>query len=131
MRFTPEYIDRLEKDEIFVFGSNYAGRHGKGAAREALKYGATKGIGRGLSGQTYAFPTKDARIQTLPLQYIKDEVRYFMECVDKNKDKIFLLTKVGCGLAGYTPEEIGMLFKGYIIPENLIMPKEFYEVLNT
>lgn len=88
--------------EIFVFGSNLAGRHGRGAAREAyLKHGAEYGKGIGLVGDSYAIPTKDYYIRTLPLSVIKEHVGNFINFATRNPDLQFNITKVGSGLAGY------------------------------
>ncbi len=113
----------MEK-EIFVFGSNLAGRHGKGAALEAIKnHGAIYGIGIGLQGNSYAIPTKDYNIKTLPLDEIKFHVDFFIKFAEKNKHLTFLLTAIGCGLAGYTPKDIAPMFRD--APSNVIKPTEF------
>lgn len=98
-------IKELKENEVFVFGSNRNGIHGKGAAKQALDFGAQWGTGEGLSGQTYALPTKDRRIQTLQLSVIKNHINTFLEAVEENPDKVFLLTKIGTGLAGYDWEK--------------------------
>jgi len=113
---------------IFVFGSNLAGRHGKGAALFALKnHGAVYGRGRGLQGNSYAIPTKDEHIRTLPLGAIRTHVGRFLEFAGKFPDTAFMLTPIGCGLAGYKPEQIAPFFKG--APSNVILPPEFKSVL--
>jgi hypothetical protein len=101
-------------NEIFVFGSNLAGRHGAGAAKIAVqKFGAVYGTGIGLSGLSYAIPTKDQNIRRLPLSEIK---LYIDEFIRLSNHPIlignFFVTRVGCGLAGYTDSEIAPLFKG-------------------
>lgn len=96
---------------IFVFGSNLQGRHGKGAAKTALeKYGAKYGQGMGLQGQSYAIPTKDHFMKTLPLAEIHDYVKKFMQFVFENPNMIFYLTPIGCGLAGHDPKDIRRVF---------------------
>lgn len=133
MRYTPEIITTLEPHQTFVFGSNLAGRHGAGAALLAKKaFGAEHGIGEGLTGQCYALPTKDENIQTRPLHEIGESFRKFLHVVLNNKNSDFLLTKVGCGLAGYTVDEIASEFWNageWIghkkVPTNLWIPKEF------
>lgn len=121
---TPENITALAPNEVFVFGSNLAGIHGAGAARVAHKlFGAKYLVGEGPTGQCYAIPTKDISIETLPLDEIATHVLNFLTYALEHPDKTFLVTKVGCGLAGYTPAEIGPLFKG--APDNVILPKEF------
>lgn len=111
--------------EIFVFGSNRAGRHGKGAALFARQnHGAVYGQGEGLQGTSYAIPTKDERIKTLPLYEIADHVRKFIGFAVNNPNLAFKLTPIGCGLAGYRYDQIGPLFKGS--PNNVIIPVEFW-----
>jgi hypothetical protein len=113
---------------IFVFGSNLAGRHGAGAALWARNhYGARYGQGEGLSGMSYALPTKDERISTLPLARIKKHVDRFLECARDRQDLTFRVTAIGCGLAGFQPEEIAPFFRD--APENCILPREFSRVL--
>lgn len=110
--------------EIFVFGSNLAGRHGKGAALFAAQnHGAVYGLGEGLQGYSYAIPTKDAQLQTLPLDTIEMYVGYFLECARVYSDWTFRLTAIGCGLAGYTPAQIAPMFRN--APPNVILPDEF------
>ena len=110
--------------DIFVFGSNLAGRHGKGAALHARKHhGAIYGQGEGLQGESYAIPTKDARLRSLPLDLIRLHVSRFINCARYRPDLTFRLTPIGCGLAGYTPEQIGPMFA--VVPPNVILPDEF------
>lgn len=107
---------------IFVFGSNLAGRHGKGAALHARKhYGAVYGVGVGRTGNAYAIPTKDENLKTLPLLVIFTHIEYFKLYARKNPDLTFEVTRVGCGLAGYTDADIAPLFKD--APENCILPE--------
>ena len=97
--------------EIFVFGSNQAGRHGAGAALYALKnHGAIYGIGEGLQGESYAVPTKDYDIQTLPLESIKVHVDTFLTFAKQHPNLVFKVTQVGCGLAGLRPKDIAPMF---------------------
>lgn len=117
-----ENINYIQPDRIFVFGSNLAGRHGAGAARIAMKnFGAIYGLGYGLSGQSFAIPTKDHNIQTLPLTEIEKYIKQFCLEAANHPDKIFLVTQIGCGLAGYKPYQIAPLFRG-IMPENVRLP---------
>ena len=110
--------------EIFVFGSNLAGIHGAGSARYAWKRrGAEYGVGVGRTGAAYAIPTKDEGLRTLPLWKIAEHVKTFLEYAREHPDDAFLIVAIGCGLAGYTPEEIGPMFKG--APQNCILPMEF------
>lgn len=121
MSNTPENITELEPNEIFIFGSNLAGEHAGGAAKIAHeKFGAEWGIGEGLSGQTYAYPT-------LERDYHKRGVRGLEAARDRLAataralpEKTFLLTKVGCGIAGYDEDEIKALFSD--MPSNIVKP---------
>lgn len=97
---------------IFVFGSNLAGRHGKGAALHAKEvYGAVYGEGRGPTGYAYAIPTKDRDLKTLPLEDIKDYIKEFLDYCYENPGLTFILTPVGTGLAGHSKKDIARLFK--------------------
>jgi hypothetical protein len=119
--------------KIFVFGSNLAGRHGAGAALWARQNrGAVYGVGEGLTGQSYALPTKDEHIKTLSLRRIGEYVEYvgqFIDFAEQHPDLVFELTPIGCGLAGYSPEEIAPMFKK--VPNNVELPEVFINVLNT
>lgn len=105
--------------KIFVFGSNLAGRHGKGAAKVALqKYGAIYGKGVGLQGQSYAIPTKNHNIITLPIETISFYIDEFKQFCINNPHLNFYVTRIGCGLAGYKDQEIAPLFTNS--PENCV-----------
>lgn len=109
---------------IFVFGSNLAGRHGKGAAKFALQNrGAIYGEGWGLQGNSFAIPTKDENLKTLPLERISSYVQKFNDFARRNPDLEFQLTPIGCGLAGYAYSQIGPMFKDS--PSNVVIPEEF------
>lgn len=121
-------------DEIFVFGSNEAGRHGAGAALYAAqKYGAQYGVGFGPTGKSFAIPTKDFYINKLPLDSVKFYVDMFLVYARENPTVPFRLTPIGCGLASFTVEEIVPLFDN--APPNVLPPdpnfdeisREFYE----
>lgn len=107
---------------IFVFGSNEAGKHGKGAALDALKnHGATYGQGEGIQGNSYGIPTKDHSLRTLPLSKIKSYVDKFIQFAkDHTHDMIFELTPVGTGLAKIPHSKMGPMFKG--VSENVLVP---------
>lgn len=124
-RTTPERVTSLAPDEVFVFGSNLAGRHGKGAARDALKFGAVKGKGEGHYGQTYAIPTKDWDMDPLPIEDIWFGVILFLGCAASHPELTFLVTPIGCGLAGYKPSQIAPMFKGS--PLNVVLPACFQQ----
>jgi len=130
MRETPENITSLRYDEIFVFGANTAGKHGAGAARFAMNnFGAKYGVGHGFTGQCYALPTKNEKIKTMCLSVINLYV-FNMICKAKDyPDKKFLVTKIGCGLAGLTPREVAPMFVEAIDCKNIYLPREFwYEI---
>jgi hypothetical protein len=114
---------------IFVFGSNLAGRHGRGAAQWAMKHrGAVYGIGLGRMGDAYAIPTKDEQLRVLPLARIKIYVDAFLGYARSNPDLTFELTPIGCGLAGYAPADIAPLFAG--APPNVQLPAAFREAIS-
>lgn len=116
-----------EHGEIFVFGSNLAGRHGAGAARVAmLNHGAKYGVGFGRVGHSYALPTKDEDICTLPISEIKKYVDVFIEEADAviGSGETYFVTRIGCGLAGYTDDQIAPLFVNKS-PGNVSFPEEW------
>jgi hypothetical protein len=129
MKITP-FVKELDDNQIFVFGSNLEGRHGKGAALTAYqKFGAKYGIGRGLTGKCYAFPTvkKLYPYTTLSLSEIEKESELLFECCKENPDLEFLITEVGCGLAGYEIKDIAPFFKKFLDLDNIYLPKKFYD----
>ena len=109
---------------IFTFGSNLSGVHGAGAAKTAhLHYGAKLGMGIGLCGQSYAIPTKDHKIQTLPLETIAGHVQVFLTHASANPGVQYYVTPIGCGLAGYSHHQIAPLFTH--APLNCILPVQW------
>lgn len=119
--FTPERISELKPNEIFVFGSNLSGSHGGGAALLAYeRFGAIWGQGVGLQGQSYGIPTMHGGVDA-----IKPYVDEFIEFAKAHPEYKFLVTKVGCGIAGFTTREMAPLFQDAIDVENIILPKEF------
>lgn len=117
-------IDILEKDEIFVFGSNLEGKHLGGAAKAAhIKFGAQWGVGVGLTGQSYAIPTMQGGVKT-----IKPYVDQFIEYAKEHQEKKFLVTRIGCGIAGFKDEEIASLFKKATSLKNVYLPISFLKV---
>lgn len=126
---------------IFVFGSNEGGRHGKGAALTAKeKYGAIYGQGEGLQGDSYAIPTKDRGLRPLPLARIRERVRSFLYFALDNPSMTFMVTPIGCGLAGYNANQIAPMFAQYPAENpcavtgkcslpNVKLPEEFKKVL--
>ena len=112
--------------EIFVFGSNEAGRHGKGAALEAkLKHGAIYGQGAGIQGKSFGICTKDSKLRSLPLERIQKNVNTFLAFAVRNPFMTFNVTRIGCGLAGYQDHQIAPFFKG--APNNCKLPEGWRE----
>lgn len=131
MRTTPEEITNLADGEIFVFGSNESGRHGKGAAKTALGWGAVWGQAEGLQGRTYGIPTKDKSIRrVLTIDEIKVYVDRFIEFAKNNPELIFMVTEIGCGLSRYKPKHIAPLFEKAIGIENIYLPNRFWHKLS-
>ena len=119
--FTPEQITELKKDEVFVFGSNKEGMHGGGAAYYAFKhFGAVMGCGVGLRGQSYAIPTMQGGVET-----IKPYVDEFIDFARSRPDLFFYVTRIGCGIAGFTDAEIAPLFSAARTVPNICLPESF------
>ena len=126
MRVSSNRITELRPNEIFVFGSNLAGQHAGGAAYLAYKrFGAIWGQGVGLQGQSYAIPTMQGGVET-----IKPYVDEFIEFAKTHPQLKFLVTEIGCGIAGFSVEEIAPLFEQAIEVENIYLPERFWMVLN-
>lgn len=107
--------------EVFVFGSNLAGRHGKSSALEAVQHhGAIYGKGWGIQGSSYAIPTKDWSIKILPLPIINTYVRSFLHYAENHPDDHFTVVRIGCGLAGYVDADIIPMFQK--APSNCTLP---------
>ena len=124
-RITNNGIQDLKPDEIFVFGSNLAGAHGGGAALLAYrKWGAVWGQGIGLQGQTYAIQTMHGGVDKI-YPYVKD----FICFAKQHPEMTFLVTEIGCGIAGFLPEEIAPLFNEAILVGNIYLPERFWKVL--
>ena len=118
-RTTPEYITSLAPGEIFVFGSNLRGMHGGGAAYVAVrKFGAVMGQGVGLQGQSYAIPTMQGGVET-----IRPYVDEFIQFAREHRELTFLVTRIGCGIAGFSDEEIAPLFEKAHGEENIVLPE--------
>lgn len=145
-RITPNKIYKLNNNEIFVFGSNKDGRHGKGAAKIALSFGAKFGIGHGLCGQTYAIPTRyyvegkcdtigvpffdgECSLVTLSLNEISYYIDNFIMFSNLNKNLKFLVTEIGCNNAGYKPCNIAPLFSLAKELDNVFLPKTFWNFI--
>lgn len=123
-------IVELEDDQIFVFGSNESGIHGKGAAKDAYDlFEAKWGLGFGQHGNTFAIPTKDWNIKRLPLDDIQFYVNRFLKYTETKPNLKFLVTPIGCGYAGYKPQDIAPMFRD--TPSNVILNPEFESVIYT
>lgn len=124
-RITPNHITALQPNEIFVFGSNLQGYHGGGAARLAMdKWGAVWGQGVGLQGRTYAIPTMQGGTDT-----IRPYVDQFIKFAQNDPERTYLVTEIGCGIAGFRPEEIAPLFRNAVNVPNVWLPQKFWEIL--
>lgn len=125
LKFTPENITSLGPDEVFVFGSNLAGIHAGGAARVAReRFGAVMGQGVGMQGQSYAIPTMQGGVET-----IKPYVDDFIALAREWDQTTFYVTRIGCGIAGFTDEEIAPLFEDALDLYNVRLPESFYNIL--
>lgn len=124
-RVTPERITALRDGEVFVFGSNLNGWHGGGAARAALlHFGAEWGKGEGPQGRSYAIPTMQGGVETIA-PYVERFIRY----AQRHPERIFLVTPIGCGIAGFSPEEMAPLFREAVDVENIYLPRAFWDCL--
>lgn len=124
-RITPDYISDLLDHEIFVFGSNLEGAHGGGAAHIAHeKFGAIWGQGAGLQGQSYGIPTMHGGTEE-----IRPYVEEFIDFAISHPDLLFLVTRVGCGIAGFHDSEIAPLFARAIEIPNIYLPESFWKIL--
>lgn len=124
-RVTPQYVNDLSENEIFVFGSNLAGAHGGGAARLAYRrWGAVWGQGVGLQGKCYAIPTMHGGPEA-----IRPYVDEFVAFAKSHPDMKFLVTEIGCGIAGFSPSDIAPLFAGAVDVDNIYLPERFWTVL--
>lgn len=124
-RITPQWINELKENEVFVFGSNLKGMHAGGAARVAVdKFGAIWGQGVGMQGQSYAIPTMHGGTDVIA-PYVDEFIKYAKD----HPEKKFLVTPIGCGIAGFTEAEIAPLFKDAVDVENIYLPEKFYEYI--
>ena len=115
----------LRDSEVFVFGSNLNGWHGGGAARAALlHFGAEWGKGEGPQGRSYAIPTMQGGVETIA-PYVERFIRY----AQRHPERIFLVTPIGCGIAGFSPEEMAPLFREAVDVENIYLPQVFWDCL--
>lgn len=125
IRITPRFITSLKDGEVFVFGSNKEGMHGSGAARIVYEeFGAEWGVGAGMTGQCYAIPTMDRSIDIIH-RHADDFTAYARE----HPELTFLVTRIGCGIAGWRDSEIAPLFEEASALDNVALPEEFRDVL--
>lgn len=125
LKYTPDNITHLDEDEVFVFGSNLQGMHCGGAARTAVqKFGAIMGQGEGMQGQSYAIPTMQGGVET-----IKPYVDRFIELASEWDQTTFYVTRIGCGIAGFTDEEIAPLFDKTFDLYNVRLPESFVKII--
>ena len=128
-RVTPPVVDHLSVDEVFVFGSNIHGDHNGGAAGLAWqRFGAIMGQAEGPQGQSYAIPTTTGN-QPLPLRDVARSVMQFISYARQNPQRMFYVTAIECGNAGFTPREIAPLWREAIELENVALPQEFWSEL--
>lgn len=124
-RITSPHINSLQANEIFVFGSNLMGHHGGGAARVAYdKFGAIWGQGVGVQGQSYGIPTMHGGVDA-----IKPYVDEFFDYASQHMEYTFLVTRIGCGIAGFTDSEIAPLFASAVHIENVHLPLSFWQII--
>lgn len=125
-RITSNWIRELKPNEIFVFGSNLEGQHGGGAALLAYRqWGAVWGQGTGLQGQTYGIPTMHGGVDV-----IRPYVDEFIAFAKAHSEYTFLVTEIGCGIAGFKPEEIAPLFQDAVPVGNIHLPERFWQILS-
>ena len=124
-RVSPQWITTLADDEVFVFGSNLEGLHGGGAALLAYeRFGAIWGQGTGLQGKSYGIPTMHGGIDTIA-PYVDEFIAFARE----HRELKLLVTEIGCGIAGFTVEEMAPLFKDAMDEENIYLPQRFIDIL--
>ena len=127
--YTPEKITSLKENEIFVFGSNLNGNHAGGAAYLAVeKFGAQMGNPEGIQGQSYAIPTLDKNMDRINLTDLEQSICRFYQYAEENPGKVFYMTKIGCGIAGYELSDIATVVNCRNIPDNVIIPEEFTHI---
>lgn len=124
-RVTPDRISSLEKGQIFVFGSNAAGMHGGGAAYTAMqRFGAILGQGDGLQGQSYAISTMEG------IDAMRENIDRFIAFARQHPELTFLVTRIGCGIAGYKVSDVAPLFASALDVKNIYLPLDFWKVLH-
>ena len=124
-RVTPEFIRELQNGQVFVFGSNGAGAHMGGAAYAAVRhFGAIMGQAEGMQGDSYAINSMDG------LEVLREQAERFVDYAKAHPERTFLVTPIGCGIAGYEPEEVAPLFAEAVGVENVWLPQSFWDVLS-
>ncbi|MGG6270526.1 A1S_2505 family phage non-structural protein [Leptolyngbya sp. AN03gr2] len=131
LRSSPDRIESLQPHQVFVFGSNRQGRHGAGAAKQAMQFGAEYSNPQGIQGQTYAIVTKDLNLgaRSVSLSEIEAQIGQLLNYARSHPNQEFLVTRIGCGLGGYHDHEIAALWSEKLIPENVRLPQSFIEVI--
>jgi hypothetical protein len=123
IKYTPDKIEELEPNQVFVFGANKNGIHAAGAAAyAAAHFGAVNGQGNGLQGQSYGIDTMSG------YKELKRRVRIFIKFAKKHPELEFLVTKIGCGIAGFPIEQVAKLFNDTNDAGNIVLPEEFVGV---
>ncbi len=131
MKYSPDNITKLEKNQVIIIGSNEKGIHGAGAAKYAHEnFGLKWGVGNGLSGQTYALPTKDFNIETLSLEKIQKYIDEFIEFAKRHPELEFLVTAIGTGLGGLSVKQVAPLFP-LNLPDNVLLPASFIDQIES
>jgi len=123
------FVTCIEPNEMFVFGSRSGGLRDKGAAKQAVIWGARTGKDSGISGNTYAVPTMRSNGKPYTVNEIRDSLSSFLMTAKEGNDKKWLVTEIGCGMAGHKHKDIAMLFLPAIFYPNIILPKRFWKVL--
>jgi hypothetical protein len=122
--YTNENVNELEDNEVFVFGSNMAGQHTGGAAKVAReKFGALNGVSEGMCGQSYAIPTLTKNMTKRSLVNLRKSIGKLIRSANENTTKIFLVTKIGCGIAGFSEDKMKSLFDRNDVSANIILPR--------
>lgn len=131
-RITPKLIRELDPNQIFVFGSNLSGIHAKGAAEIAHeKFAAEWGVGEGLTGKCYAFPTKAHDVKTpLTFKQMHNKMPAFWRAVQDNRNLDFFVTAVGTGYSRNSPTQMAFLFSQAFLFDNVFLPKEWWRILS-
>lgn len=129
--YTPELVESLKDNQVFVFGSNLIGYHSGGASLVAMqRFGAVWGQAEGQQGQCYAIPV-DIRGEAVEnvSAYMKRHIDKFLAYAKAHPELYFLVIRVGCGNAGFDEEFVAPFFKEAVKMDNVSLPKSFVEIL--